>query len=253
MKVTLLPSALGAGPLQYLTTLRVNDAVAIDAGSLGLWGTPADQARVHHVFLTHAHIDHVGSLPIYLENVSDESANCPTVYAPQPVLDVVQRDILNDRLFPDFVRISRDGPPLIRLEPITPGRPTKVDGLTITAVEVDHVVPTVGYLVDDGTSAFVFVTDTAPTEAIWDLANQCPRLKAVILELTFPNHQAELAAAAKHLTPQQFAGEVRKLRTEVPVYAIHLKARFREQLLGELAALGLSRVRVLEPDVTVNI
>jgi ribonuclease BN (tRNA processing enzyme) len=253
MKVTLLPSALGAAPLQYLTTLLVNDAVAIDAGSLGLWGTPAEQARVGHVFLTHAHIDHVGSLPIFLENVSDESTNCPIVYAPQPVLDMVRQDILNDRLFPDFVRISRDGPPLVRLEPVTPGRPTMVGGLTITAAEVDHVVPTVGYLVDDGASAFLFVTDTGPTEAVWILANECPRLKGVILELTFPNHQAALAAAAKHLTPQQFAGEVRKLRTEVPVYAIHLKARFREQLLGELAALGLSRVRVLEPGIAVEI
>src|SRR5947209_14460913 len=121
MKVTLLPSALGAGPLQYLTTLLVNDNVALDAGSLGLVGTPAEQARVGHVFLTHAHIDHVGGLPIYLENVSDDSAICPVVYAPQPVLDMVRRDVLNDRLFPDFVRISCDGPLLVKLEPITPG------------------------------------------------------------------------------------------------------------------------------------
>src|SRR5207248_2422917 len=173
MKVMLVPSALAAGPLQYLTTLLVNDAVAVDAGSLGLYGTPADQARVRHVFLTHAHMDHVGSLPIYLENVSDESANCPTVHAPQAVLDVIHTDVLNDRLFPDFVRISIDGPPLVRLEPLTPGRPVQVAGLTVTAVDVDHVVPAVAYLIDDGISAFAFVTDTAPTDAIWEVANRC--------------------------------------------------------------------------------
>jgi ribonuclease BN (tRNA processing enzyme) len=253
MKVTLLPSALGAGPLQYLTTFVVNDGVAIDAGSLGLVGTPAEQARIGHVFLTHAHIDHVGGLPIYLENVSDDSSVCPIVYAPQAVLDMVRRDVLNDGLFPDFVRISQAGPLLVRLEPLTPGKPVHVKGLTITAAEVDHVVPAVGYLVDDGTSAFVFVTDTAPTDAIWALANQCPRLKAVILEVTFPNHQIELAAAAKHLTPLQFAGEIRKVRKTVPVYAIHLKARFREQLLGEIAALGLPQVKVLEPGQPLEI
>jgi ribonuclease BN (tRNA processing enzyme) len=247
MKVMLVPSAISAGPLQYLTTLLVNDVVAIDAGSLGLYGAPADQARVRDVFLTHAHMDHVATLPIYLENVSDNSANCPVVHAPEAVLEVVRHDILNDRLFPDFVRLSHDGPPLVRLEPLTPGKPVRADGLTVTAVDVNHVVPTVGYLIDDGTSAFAFVTDTAPTDAIWALANDCPRLKAVFLELTFPEGEAWLAGVAKHLTPRLFAGEVAKLRSGMPVYAIHLKARFRDKLLVELADLHLPNVRVLEP------
>lgn len=253
MQVMLVPSALGAPPLQYLTSLLVNDAVAIDAGSLGLYGTPVDQSRIRHVFLTHAHIDHIGSLPIFLENVSDESADCPIVHATQAVLDVIRTDLLNDRLFPDFVRLSHGGPPLVRLEPLTPGQPVQVAGLSITAAEVDHVVPTVAYLIDDGTSAFAFVTDTAPTDGIWALANQCPRLKAVFLEVTFPEDQAWLAEVAKHLTPQLFAGEVRKLRPGIAVYAIHLKPRCREQLLGELAALQLPNVTVLDPGRVVEV
>ena len=166
---------------------------------------------------------------------------------------MIRKDLLNDRLFPDFVRLSDGGPQLIRLEPLTPGKPVKVAGLTVTAAEVDHVVPTVGYLVDDGKSAFAFVTDTAPTEAIWKLANGCPRLKAVFLEVTFPEDQAALAGIAKHLTPRQFAAEVRKLRPPVPVYAIHLKARCREQLIGEIETLGLPKVTVLEPGTVINV
>lgn len=253
MKVMLVPSAPGAATFQFLTTLLVNDVVAIDAGSLGQFGTPTEQGRVRDVFLTHAHMDHVATLPIYLENVSDNSAHCPTVYATEPVLEVVRRDILNDRLFPDFVRLSHDGPPLVRLEPLTLGMPVKVAGLSVTAVAVDHVVPTVGYLVDDGTSEFAFVTDTAPTDAIWDLANACPRLKAVFLELTFPEDQAWLAGVAKHLTPRLFAGELRKVRAGVPVYAIHLKARFRDQILRELADLHLPNIQVLEPGRVIEI
>jgi ribonuclease BN (tRNA processing enzyme) len=231
----------------------VNDVVAIDAGSLGLYGSPADQGRIGHVFLTHAHMDHVGSLPIFLENVSDDSARCPTIHAPQAVLDVIHTDVLNDRLFPDFVRLSNDGPPLVRLEPLTPGRPVQVAGLSVTAVDVDHVVPTVGYLVDDSKSAFVFVTDTAPTDAIWALANQCPRLKAVFLEVTFPEAELWLAQVAKHLTPKLFAGEVRKLRAGVPIYAIHLKPRCRDQMVEELAALKLPNLTVLEPGRLVEL
>jgi ribonuclease BN (tRNA processing enzyme) len=253
MKAMLVPSAPGAGVLQYLTTLLVNDAVALDAGSLGFYATPADQARVRHVFLTHSHMDHVASLPIFLENVADDTADCPTVYATEPVLEVLRTDVLNDRLFPDFVRLSRAGPPLVRLEPITPGVPVRVAGLTVTAVAVDHVVPTVAYLIDDGTAALAFVTDTAPTDAVWEAANRCPRLAAVFLELTFPAAQAWLADVAKHLTPAQFATELRKLKPAVPVYAVHLKARYREQLLAELAALSLPRVSVLEPGRPVDV
>jgi ribonuclease BN (tRNA processing enzyme) len=253
MKALLVPSALGAAPLQYLTTLLVNDAVAFDAGSLGLFGTPAQQARVRYVFLTHGHIDHLASLPIFLENVADDSNDCPVVYAPEPVLDVLRRDLLNDRLFPDFVRLSRDGPPLVRLEPVEPGRPVRAAGLTVTAVPVDHVVPAVGYLIDEGTSAVAFVTDTAPTDAIWEAANRLPHLKAVFLELTFPESVAWLAHVAKHLTPSLFAAEVRKIRPGVPVYVIHLKARYREETERELAALALPGVSVLEPGKVVEV
>jgi ribonuclease BN (tRNA processing enzyme) len=253
MKALLVPSALPVGPSQFLTTLLVNGAVAFDAGALGLYGSPADQARVRHVFLTHAHLDHVATLPIFLENVADDSADCPTVYATEPVLEVVRRDLLNDRVYPDFVRISRGGPPLVRLEAITPGTPVTAAGLGVTAVPVDHIVPTVGFVVAGPDAAFAYVTDTAPTEAVWDLANRTPDLRAVFLEVTFPDDQAWLAEVSKHLTTAQFAGELRKVRPGVAVYAVHLKARFRDRVRAEVAALGLPHVTILEPGREVAI
>lgn len=253
MKAILLPSALAAGPYQYLTTFLVNGTLAIDAGSLGLYGSPEDQSRVRHVVLTHAHMDHVASLPIFLENVSDDSADCPTVYAPAEVLEVVRGDLLNDRVFPDFERLSRAGPALVKLETLTPGRSIQVAGLSVTAVAVDHVVPTFGYVVSDATSAFVFVTDTGPTDAIWKLACNTPNLRAVFLEVTFPENQAWLAAVAKHLTPKLFAGEIRKMPAGVAVYAIHLKARCLDKVRAEVAALKLTQVAVLEPGREVTI
>jgi ribonuclease BN (tRNA processing enzyme) len=253
MKVLLVPSAPGAAPLQYLTTLLVNGTVAFDAGSLGLFGTPAEQARVRHVFLTHTHIDHVASLPIFLENVSDDSSDCPVVHATEPVLESLCKDILNDRVFPDFVRLSRDGPPLVRLDPIEPGRPVRVEGLTVTAVPVDHIVPTVGYLIDDGTTAIAFVTDTAPTDAVWEAANRIPHLKAAFVELTFPAAVTWLAQVAKHLTPALFAAEVGKLRPGLPVYVIHIKARYRTEVECELAELALPGVTVLTPGKEVEV
>jgi ribonuclease BN (tRNA processing enzyme) len=253
MRVMLVPSALSAAPRQYLTTFLVGDSVAIDAGSLGFYCSPAEQSRIRHVFLTHTHLDHIASLPIFLENVSNDGGNCPTIYAPAEVLDVVCRDVLNDRLFPDFVRLSRDGPALVKLQPITPGQPMCIDRLCLTAVPLDHVVPTVGYVIDDGQSACAIVTDTAPSDAIWELCNRTPNLRAVFLEVTFPESMSWLAEVSKHLTTSRFAGEVRKLKKPVPVYAIHLKARFLEEVVREVRALNLPHVSLLEPGEVMEI
>ena len=78
------------------------------------------------------------------------------------------------------------------------------------------------------------------------MARSRPNLRAVFLEVTFPNELAWLADAAKHLTPQQFARERGKIDADVPVLAVHLKARYRDQVAAELAALAKSSQPVAE-------
>jgi ribonuclease BN (tRNA processing enzyme) len=245
VRVTLVPSCVGGGDsLQYLTTLLVNDAVALDAGSLGLYGGPDEQARVKHVFLSHSHVDHLASLPVFINNTFT-GGDPVTVYATEPVLDCLRRDVFNDRLWPDFVRISAtEGRQYLRLQALEPGRAVTAAGLRLTPVAVNHVVPTVGFLVEEGDTAVVYSADTGPTEALWELANRTPGLKAVFLEVTFPDALAWLAELSKHLTPAQFGREVRKVRRAVPFLAVHIHPRGREQVVRELEALGLPQVQV---------
>ncbi|NDC64506.1 MAG: MBL fold metallo-hydrolase, partial [Planctomycetia bacterium] len=69
MRVELLPSSIPVSESQFLVTFLVNDEVAIDGGSIGLLADLRRQQRVRHVFVTHEHLDHVATLPIFLENV----------------------------------------------------------------------------------------------------------------------------------------------------------------------------------------
>src|SRR5262249_52801178 len=103
------------------------------------------------------------------------------------------------------------------------------------------------FIVEDGTAAVVFPSDTGPTEEIWDVANRTPHLQGVFLEAAFPNALARLADVSKHLTPALFAREVAKLKAEVPFFAVHLNARSRRQVSKELMALKLPLVEVAVP------
>ena len=46
-----------------------------------------DQSRIKHVFLTHSHLDHTASLPIFLDNVYVAGPDCPKVYAHPATLE----------------------------------------------------------------------------------------------------------------------------------------------------------------------
>jgi cAMP phosphodiesterase len=246
VQVTLVPSSVDARhpQQQLLTSYLIGEAVAIDAGCLGLHGTPAEQARVKHLFVSHSHLDHVASLAAFLTNAYTGDGNCVTIYGSDAVLDSLHRDLFNDRVWPDLFRLSTEMPAHLKVQQLQPDRPVECAGLRLTPVPVNHTVPTLGFLVEDATSAVVIPSDTGPTEAIWERANRADNLKAVFLEATYPNAQHELADLARHLTPALFAGEVRKLQRPVRYLAVHISPRWREQIVRELEALGIPSLEI---------
>jgi ribonuclease BN (tRNA processing enzyme) len=252
VRVTLLPATVSGPARQFLTSYLLNDTVALDAGSLGIFRGPAEQGRVRHVLLTHSHLDHLALLPIFLDTVYTGGTDCVTVHAGDAVLDCLRRDVFNDRLWPDFIGLSKVRPPFLKFERLEPGKTVEVEGLRLTPVPVGHAVPSLGFLVEDETSAVVFPSDTGPTEEIWERANGLEHLKAVFLEATFPARLAEIAELARHLTPELFAREVGKVRRPVRFFAVHINARSFHRVVRELRALGLPNLEIAEPGKTYS-
>jgi ribonuclease BN (tRNA processing enzyme) len=250
VKITLIPSSVSdtdRAQIQFLSSYLINETVCIDAGSVGFFGSPADQARIKHILISHTHIDHLASLPIFLENAFEEDCPPVMIHGTDVVLDCLRRDLFNDRLWPDFVGMSGGHTKFLQLQTLQPEQTLCLEDLRITPVPVNHVVPTVGFIVEDEHGAVVITSDTGPTDALWERANQTPNLKAVFLEVTFPDGLAWLADAAKHLTPATFAGEVRKLKTgekQPAILAVHLKPRFRDQILSELKAHQVPNLKI---------
>lgn len=247
VKITLLPSNTGPNAIasrQYATSFLINNHVAIDAGSLGYWRSPAEQAAVRHLFISHTHMDHVASLPIFLENVIGLADSPVVAYASAAVQECLRGDMFAGRLWANFLELTHDGKPFVILRTLESGQSVEVEGLRITAVAVNHTVPTVGYIIEEPGATVVIPSDTGPTEEIWQRAGRLQNLKAVFLEATFPNALAPLADITRHLTPSTFVSQMQKLPPSVRFLAVHLKANCAEEVAAELLGYGLPNLEI---------
>jgi len=248
MNVVLLPSSIGGdGELQFLTSFMINDSVAVDAGSLGFQSDLAIQNQVRHVFLTHSHMDHLASLPVFLETVFSRDIPPPQVFALPEVWESIRKHLFNDILYPDFVRLSATGVPFLEWQPLVPGAPVQAGDLTLTPFPLQHAVPTLGFVIDDGSNAVAIVTDTGPTRAIWDECRKRANLRAVFLECAFPKSMRSLADLSGHLSTDMIASELAKAPPELPIYLVHIKPHHRPMILNELSALSNPRIHVCKP------
>lgn len=246
--IRLLPSATGGtDELQYSTSYLLNGSIAIDAGSIGFWQSPREQAQVRHVLLTHSHADHIASLPVLVENTLRTSSRPLQVWAGAEVLDCLERDVFNDRVWPRLEVLEGGRGKAVELHEIRSEEPLELEGLTVTPVAVDHSVPAFGFLIAGGGASVVVSGDTGPTQRLWELARSRQDLAGVFLEVAFPEEQAELARVSCHLTPRTFEREWQKIGRDVPLVAVHLKPRYREALLAELEALSIRRLEIGSP------
>ena len=250
MKIRLLSSSFtDPSELQCLTSLLVNDHLLIDAGSAGFALSSQQLARVNHIFISHAHMDHIASLPGLLDTCLGLGLKPPEIWANAHTIAILRQMIFNNQVWPDFLSITQEnGQPLVPLHQFHDLEPIRVNDLTITPVPVHHVIPTHGFLIESATATTLISSDTGPTDAIWQLANQRPRLDAVILEVSFTNQMQPLARRACHLTPELFGLELAKIKTHSPrVFAVHIKPWLKEEITGQRAQLGLKHLEIMRP------
>lgn len=245
MRIRVLGAHGGASPRHRQTSFLLNDDVCLDAGAVAEALSLAEQARVRAVLLTHAHLDHVASLPFLLDNVFGRREGPVEVAAPAEVIASLRRHLFNDELWPDFSRLPGSDGPAVAFRTLAWETPERVAGLTVTAVPVTHVVPACGYLVSDGSGTVVFSGDTGPTEALWGAARRAADVRAVFVECSFPDERREIAALSRHLTPETVKGELAKMPPGVPVFLYHMKPPGLEAIAADVAALGEARLRLL--------
>lgn len=252
MRIQLLPStfdAQGVATLeQRLTCFLIDDCVAVDAGSIAIALTNEQRPKVKDIIVTHPHLDHIASLPIFIDDLYPTLKEPIRVHATPEVIGLLERDVFNWNVYPRFSDLKNDYGPVMEYVPIPIGMPFNVAHLSVVAVPVNHIVPTVGLVVSDGQKWVAFSSDTAETEEFWKIVNEIKELDALLIETSFPNRMAKLAEVSRHFTPASLVQELRKLtHNGMDIMAVHLKPTYREEIIAELKALNIPKLGVMEP------
>ncbi len=246
MKLRVAGCSGGSVKDRFLSCFLLNDTVALDAGGLTGPLTLEEQLRIRHVIVTHTHLDHNCGLPFFLDNVFGKLDEPIVVYATAPVVRSLRTHMFNDELWPDFSKLPSEAKPTLRFSTIEAETPFRISDLTFTPITVDHLIPTVGILVEDRSGAILYTSDTGPTERVWQVASSHPRLKCVITEISFASDDDALARASGHMTPRILASELRKLTGKVPVLVTHTKPGHLPRIQQELVDMGLDGVELIE-------
>lgn len=252
MKIQLLPSTFdgnGRATLeQRLTCFLIDDRVTVDAGSIALALTDQQRQSVRDVIVTHPHMDHIASLPIFIDDQFGVLEKPVRIHATEEVIALLERDVFNWTVYPRFSELSNEFGPVMKYVPFEHGKEFEVAHLKVTAVPVNHIVPTVGLVLSDGKTTLAFSSDTYKTEEFWKLVNGMPHVDAMMIEASFPNDMAHLAEISRHFTPETLAEELQKLdHNGLDILTVHLKPSYREQLIKELDALKIPKLSVMQP------
>lgn len=239
MKLEIL-GAYGGNADQYrLTSLLVNGCLALDAGCLTSALPFERQLAIRDVVVSHAHADHVGTLPYLIDNLFGYIDHPLVIHGSKEVIDALRNHIFNEVLWPDFSRLPSPASPSLLFREIEPEVPFQLGRLRLRAIPVNHLVPCTGFLVEclDKGTAILYTADTATTDRIWQIANETKSLRAVIVDCSFPNRMEDLARASGHMTPKMLAEDLAKLERKVPILVYHMKPSFEPEMAAELDAL----------------
>ena len=216
------------------TCYGLDDTVLIDAGTGAGELSLEHMARIDHIVLTHAHLDHIACLPLLLDSVAASRETPLQIWALPAVLDILRAHVFNDQIWPDFTKIPNEIHPFVELNTLPVGVPLEIAGLRFTPLPGRHGIPACGYRVQKGQVALAFSGDTVDCPAFWEAIAGDHALAAVIIECSYPIQMAEMAALSMHLDVSTVARRLAALPDNVASIVVHRKPGMEEEIAQQL-------------------
>jgi len=170
------------------------------------------------------------------------------------IIETIHRHLFNDVIWPDFSKIPSAKEPLVKFQVIVPGKKQTIDDLQISAIDLNHVVETVGYVIEFKGNAVMFLGDTGPTRKAWQVAQKTKGLRAIFIETSLPDSMKDVADITGHLTPFSLQEELKKLKGKKPdIYLYHMKPSYQKAIRKEVAAIKERNIHIIEDGQVIRL
>ena len=233
----------------------LDDEILFDAGSLTNVLDEKKQLKIKNIFITHAHLDHIGGIPFLADNIIIGNwKRKVNILSIPPVIKTIKNNLLNSSVWPDLTIIpTRKNAPL-NLVALKVGKTIKINHYTVTPYRVNHAVPAVGYLVEDKKGGRFFYTgDTGPSDTTWQEIGD-KQIHCLIIEVSFPNRMGKMAIITGHLTAKLLKKELLKVKYQPKrIYITHPKPQYLKTIQRELERLNIKNLRLLKDGETISL
>ena len=255
MKIKVIGCSGAEFPGHNTSAFLLNAEILFDAGSLSNVLDEKAQLKIKNIFITHAHLDHLQSIPFLADHITVRKLNHRVnIFSISPVLKTMKNHLFNSSLWPDFTTIPNQDDGILHLIELKPGESLVISNVTVTPFKVNHTVPAVGYLVEDKRKRNFFYTgDTGPTRRTWQkLKNQ--KIHCLIIDVSFPNNMEDMAIESGHLTPHLLEEELLQIKP-LPEYVCitHCKPQYFKEIKAELKEIRIRNLKILKDGVTIII
>ncbi len=152
------------------------------------------QDELSDLFITHAHIDHIGNLPSLIESYRLGGRHTPlhihglpeVIAITRQIVEVFQYELTLDTWTFDVTYTT-----------IEDGQQLHVGGMPATFARMDHTLPSAGIRLALPGGDFTYTSDTQPTPAIERLAQGS---RVLVTECTYLHDGVNYARVSRHMT-----------------------------------------------------
>lgn len=224
MQVRVLGCAGGIGQDLRTTSYLVDNTILLDGGT-GIGDLTLKEMRaIRHIILSHAHLDHIAGFALMLASIYDDREASITLYAPASVISALKNHLMNWQIWPDFNLLPSAENPILHYNILEEEQQTTIaNDYQVEAVLLTHTVDSFAYIISTEQTRFCFCGDTGPTERLWQYLNTLDTIENLIIEVSLPNENEELAVQSAHLTPALLAQDLLKLTHSPRIHIQHMK------------------------------
>lgn len=239
MELTVIGCHGGETSRHRTSAFVLDERLAVDAGSLTSGMDLKSQFRLAGCVVSHAHLDHIRDLATIADNRCQAECEPLLVAATRGTIQALKKHFFNNLIWPDFSEIPNKTRPTIRFVELKPEKPTAIGDYTVRSVLVDHTIESAGFIIQGPDATIAYSGDTGPTDRLWELLRQEKNLKALLMEVSFPNREQKLATVSGHHTPRTLAKDLKKYKKpqDLPTLLYHIKPVFQSEVEQECARL----------------